>query len=99
MTINSKVRVAQLMGVPDSSVQVLRVVTQPYIKQFSVLSRRSTTKIKPNLYTVRIGLDTPKITPQSKVACSCTCADFRYRLSYTIHDKDAQLAPEDYLLK
>ena len=99
MVTNSKIKVAQLMGVPDSSIQVIRVVNQPYIKQFSVLSKRSTTKIKPNLYTVRIEVDTPKITPQSKVACSCACSDFRYRLAYCFKEKDALLAPEDYLLK
>ncbi len=96
---NSKIHVSQLMGVPDSTIQVLRVVTQPYIKQFSVLSKKSTTKIRPNLYTVRIEVDTPKITPQSKVMCSCTCSDFRYRLAYCMNEKDALLAPEDYLLQ
>ncbi len=95
----SKISVAQLMGVPDSSIQVIKVINQPYIKQFSVLSKQSTTKIKPNLYTVKIESNTPKLTPQSKVKVSCSCADFRYRLAYCFHEKDALLVSEDYLLK
>ncbi len=95
----SQIRVSQLMGVPDSSIQVIKVINQPYVKQFSVLSRKSTTNIKPNLYTVKIELDTPKITPNSKVKVSCSCADFRYRQAKAFHDKDALLVNEDYLLK
>ncbi len=95
----SQIKVAQLVGVPDSSIQVIKVINQPYLKQFSVLSRKSTTKIKPNLYTVKIELDTPKLTMNSRVKCSCSCADFRYRSAKAFFDKDALLVNEDYLLK
>ncbi len=95
----SQIKVAQLMGQPDSSIQVIKVVNRQYLKQFSVLSKRSTTKIKPNLYTVKLELDTPKITPQSKVKVSCSCADFRYRLAFCFYEKEALLVSEDYLLK
>ncbi len=98
-TTTSKIRVAQLMGVPDSSIKVIKVINQPYIKQFSVLSKQSTTKIKPNLYTVKIELDTPTMSPQSKVKVSCSCADFRYRLAYAFDKQDALLISEDYLLR
>ncbi len=96
---NSQVSVAQLMGQPDSSIQVIKVVNRPYLKQFSVLSRKSTTKIKPNLYTVKVELNTPKFTPQSKVKVSCSCADFRYRLAWSFNEKHALLVNEDFLLK
>jgi len=95
----SQIKVAQLMGVPDSSISVIKVINQPYLKQFSILSRKSTTSIKPNLYTVKIELDTPKVTPNSRVKCSCSCADFRYRSAWAFHEKDALLVNEDYLLK
>ena len=95
----STIRVSQLMGVPDSSIKVIKVINQPYIKQFSVLSRKSTTSIKPNLYTVKLESDTPKLSPQSKIKVSCSCADFRYRLAYCFREKNALLVNEDYLLK
>ncbi len=95
----SQIKVSQLMGVPDSSIQVIKVINQPYIKQMSILSKKSTTKIKPNLYTVKMELDTPKITPNSRVKLSCSCADFRYRQAYCFYEKDALLVNEDYRLK
>jgi len=95
----SSVTVAQLMGVPDSSIQVIKTINQPFLKQFSVLSKKSTTTIKPNLYTVKIELNTPKFTSHSKVKVACSCSDFRYRLAYCFYEKGALLANEDYLLK
>ncbi len=99
MAVNSTITVASLLGTPDSSIQVIKSINQPFLKQFSVLSKKSTTTIKPNLYTVKIETNTPKITTTSKVKVSCTCADFRYRLAYCFHEKGALLANEDYLLK
>jgi hypothetical protein len=99
MAVNSKVNVSQMMGVPDSSIAIIKTINQPYVKQFVVLSRKSTTTIKPNLYTVKIEADTPKLTPTSKIKMSCTCADFRYRLAYCAHEKGALLTSEDFLLK
>ncbi len=99
MAINSSITAAQLMGVPDSSIAVIKTINQPYLKQFVVLSKKSTTTIKPNLYTVKVESNTPKLTPTSKVKLSCTCADFRYRLAYCMHEKGALLTNEDFLLK
>ena len=99
MATQSSLTVAQLMGAPDSTIKVIRTINQPYIKQFVVLSKKSTTNIKPNLYTVKVESDTPKLTPRSKIKCSCTCADFRYRLAYCFHEKGALLTSEDFLLK
>ncbi len=95
----SQVTVAQLMGVPDSTIAIIKVINQPYVKQFSVLSKQSTTKIKPNLYTVKLEINTPKVTPQSKIKVSCSCADFRYRQAFCFNEKNALLVTEDYLLK
>ena len=99
MATTSKIIVSQLMGITDNSVQIIKVINQQYLKQFVVLSKKSTTGIKPNIYTVKIESNTPKLTPQSKIKVSCTCADFRYRLAYCLYEKDALLTPEDYLLK
>ena len=98
-TTTSMVTVQQLMGVPSMDIKVIKVINQPFLKQFSVLSKQSTTKIKPNLYTVKVESNTQKLTPQSKVKVSCSCSDFRYRLAYCFYEKNALLVKEDYLLK
>jgi len=99
MPADSNVTVAQLLGAPDSSIQVIKVINQPFLKQFMVLSKKSTTSIKPNVYTVKVESTTPKLTSQSKIKVACTCADFRYRLAYCFQQRGALLSPEDYLLK
>jgi hypothetical protein len=99
MAVNSKVTASQLMGAPDASIAIIKTINQPYLKQFVVLSKKSTTSIKPNLYTVKVEANTPKLTPASKIKVSCTCADFRYRQAYCMHEKDALLVSEDFLLK
>ena len=97
--MNSKITVQQLMGACDHSIKVIRVVNQPFVKQFFILSKKSTTKIQPNTYVVRIECDTTKITPNSKIKVACTCGDFRYRQAKCFYDKGALLTPEDYLIK
>ena len=99
MATESKVTVQQLMGVCDPTIAIIRVINQPYLKQFLVLSKKSTTKIQPNTYTVKVEVNTPKITPQSKIKVACSCNDFRYRQAKCFYDKGALLVPEDYLIK
>ena len=96
---DSTLTVAQLMGVPDSSIKVIKTINQPFIKQFVVISKQSTTSIKPNLYTVKIESNTPQLTPQSKIKCYCNCLDFRYRQAYCFYEKGALLSPPDYVIE
>lgn len=99
MASNSTVTVSQLMGVNDNSIKIIKTIKQPFIKQFVVISRKSTTSIKPNLYTVKIESNTPDLTPQSKIKCYCNCLDFRYRMAYCFHEKGALLSPPDYVIE
>jgi hypothetical protein len=82
MAMNSTITAAQIMGVPDNTIKVIKTIKQPFIKQFVVISRKSTTTIKPSLYTVKIESNTPDLTPQSKIKCYCDCLYFIYRQAY-----------------
>jgi hypothetical protein len=99
MAINSTVTVAQIIGVPDKTIQVIKTINQPFIKQLVVISKKSTTTIKPSLYTVKVESDTPVLTPTSKIKCMCTCLDFRYRMAYCFHERGALLSPPDYVIE
>ena len=99
MPVNSTITVEQLLGVPDQSVKVVKTINQPYLKQFVVISRKSTTGIKPNLYSVKVETNTPTITPQSKIKCYCDCLDFRYRQAYCFNEKGALLNPPNYVIE
>ena len=99
MATSSKVTVAQLLGIPDNSIKVIKAINQPYIKQFVVISRKSSTGIKPSLYTVKIESNTPNLTPQSKVKVFCDCLDFRYRQAYCFNEKGALLIPPSFVIE
>lgn len=99
MASNSNIRVAQLMRVEDNSVKVIKTINRPYVKQFSVLSKKSSTGLNPTLYVVKVESDTPQITPQSKVKCYCSCLDFRYRLAYCFDQNGALLTQPDFVLE
>ena len=99
MAVNSSLTAAQVMGVPDNSIKVIKTIKQPFIKQFVVISRKSTTTLKPNLYSVKIESNTPDLGPQSKIKCYCDCLDFRYRMAYCFHQKNALLAPANYVIE
>ncbi len=99
MAVNSTVTVAQLLGVADASIKIIKTIKQPFIKQFVVISKKSTTSIRPNLYTVKIESNTPDLTPQSKIKCYCNCLDFRYRMAYCFHERGALLSPPDYVIE
>lgn len=99
MTPNSTVTVSQIMGVPDNSIKVIKTINQPFIKQMVVISKKSTTTIKPSLYTVKIESNTPQLTPQSKIKLYCDCLDFRYRMAYCFHQKGALLSPPNYVIE
>ena len=99
MATNSTITAAQIMGVPDSTIKVIKTIKQPFIKQFVVISRKSTTTIKPSLYTVKIESNTADLTPQSKIKCYCDCLDFRYRQAYCFHEKGALLSPPNYVIE
>ena len=99
MTTQSQITVQQLMGITDNSIKVIKTINQPYIKQFVVISRKSTTGIKPNLYTVKIESNTPKLTPRSKIKCYCNCLDFRYRQAFCFEQKGALLSPPDFVIE
>jgi hypothetical protein len=96
---DSSVTVAQLLGIPDPSIKVIKTINQPYIKQFVVISRKSTTGIKPSLYTVKIESNTPNLTPQSKIKVFCDCLDFRYRQAYCFNEKNALLIPPSFVIE
>jgi len=95
----STLTVASLMGVTDPSIKIIKTIDRPFIKQFATLSKSSTTEIKPALYNVKVELDTPKFTPQSKVKVSCDCLDFRYRYAYCFNEKGALLTVPSYVME
>ena len=99
MATNSTVTVSQIMGVPDNSIKVIKTIKQPFIKQFVVISRKSTTTIKPQLYTVKIESNTPDLQPTSKVKVFCDCLDFRYRQAYCFNEKGALLIPPSFVIE
>jgi hypothetical protein len=99
MAINSTVTVASLLGTVDNSIKIIKTINQPFIKQFVVISKKSTTSIKPNLYTVKIESNTPELKPTSKIKCYCNCLDFRYRMAYCFHEKGALLSVPDYVIE
>jgi len=99
MATNSKVTVSQIIGVPDNSIKVIKSINQPFIKQFVVISRKSTTTIKPNLYNVKIESDTPELKPTSKIKVYCDCLDFQYRLAYCFDEKGALLIPQGFVIE
>ena len=99
MAVNSTVTVAQIIGVPDNTIKVIKTINQPFIKQLVVISKKSTTSIKPSLYTVKVESNTPSLTPHSKIKCMCTCLDFRYRMAYCFHERGALLSPPDYVIE
>ena len=99
MATNSSIRVSQILRTTDTTIGIIKTINRPYIKQFSVLSKKSTAGIQPNLYVVKIESDTPKITPQSKVKVYCSCLDFRYRLAYCFDQHDALLTQPDFVLE
>ncbi len=99
MAVNSQITAAQIMGVPDNSIKVIKAIKQPFIKQFVVISRKSTTTLKPNLYSVKIESNTADLSPQSKVKVYCDCLDFRYRMAYCFNQKGALLAPASYVIE
>jgi hypothetical protein len=98
MSIESKFTVASLLGTYDSSIKVVKTINRPYIKQFAVLSKNSTVS-KPSLYNVKFELNTPKITPQSKIKVYCDCMQFRYRLAFCFNENDALLMPASYVIE
>jgi hypothetical protein len=99
MAIDSQVTAASIMGVADNSVKVIKTIKQPFIKQFVVMSRKSTTTIKPNLYNVKIESNTPDLTPTSKVKVYCDCLDFQYRQAYCFNEKGALLIPQGFVIE
>ena len=99
MAVNSTVTVASLLGVADNSIKIIKTINQPFIKQFVVISKKSTTTIKPSLYTVKIESSTPTLTTVSKIKCYCDCLDFRYRMAYCFHEKGALLSPPNYVIE
>jgi hypothetical protein len=99
MPANSSVTAASILGVVDPSIKVIKTINQPYIKQFMVISRKSTTGVKPNLYSVKIEANTPEITPQSKIKVYCDCLDFRYRQAFCFNEKGALLNPPNYVIE
>ena len=99
MAVNSTVTAAQIMGVADNSVKVIKTINQPFIKQFVVMSRKSTTTIKPNLYNVKIETNTPDLKPTSKIKVYCDCLDFQYRLAYCFDEKGALLIPQGFVIE
>ncbi len=99
MAINSDITVSQIMGASDNNIKVIKSIKQPYIKQFIVISRKSTTSIKPTLYSVKIESNTPNITPQSKIKVYCDCLHFRYRQAYCFYEKKALLSPPNYVIE
>jgi len=96
---DSTITVAQILGVQDPTVKVVKTINQPFIKQFVVISKKSTTGVKPSIYSVKIELNTPSFTPQSKVKCYCDCLDFRYRQAYCFNEKGALLNPPNYVIE
>ena len=99
MANNSAITIAQLLGVTDPNIKVIKTINQPYIKQFTVISRKSTSGIRPSLYNVKVESNTPTLTPQSKVKCYCDCLDFRYRYAYCFNEKGALLNPPNYVIE
>jgi len=99
MATNSKVTAASIMGVADNSIKVIKSIKQPFIKQFVVISKKSTTTIKPNLYNVKIETDTADLLPTSKVKCYCDCLDFQYRMAYCFNEKGALLIPQGFVIE
>ena len=99
MALNSTVTAASIMGVPDNTIKIIKTIKQPFIKQFVVISKKSTTTIKPSLYTVKIESNTADLTPTSKIKVFCDCLDFRYRNAYCFHQKGALLMPASYVIE
>jgi hypothetical protein len=99
MATQSQVTASQLTGTIDNSIKVIKTIKQPFIKQFVVMSRKSTTTIKPNLYNVKVETDTPELRPSSKVKCYCDCLDFSYRQAYCFNEKGALLIPQGFVIE
>ena len=99
MPQSSTIRLTQLMREVNPDMKVMHAYVMPFQKQFSVLSKKSTTKFKKSLYTVKLFIDTPKMTPTSKVKAFCTCLDFTYRLAYCLSTKNALYEEPNFVLK
>ena len=99
MATNSTITASSILRVPDASIKVIKVINRPYIKQFSLISKKSTTDIQPSMYVVKIESDTPKIIPTSKLKVYCSCLDFRYRLAYCFNQHGALLTQPDFVLE
>jgi hypothetical protein len=63
-----------------------------------VLSKKSTTKIQPQVYTVKFETNTPDTKPTSKIKIMCNCPQFRYRQAYCFYKKDALFSKSDFVI-
>ena len=100
MTNNSTVLANQLIREVNPYINIYGpVMSRPHLKQFSVFSKKSSTKLGKTLYSVKIQSDTPKITNTSKLRVYCSCLDFRYRLAYCLDLKGALLTQPDFILE
>jgi len=99
MATQSSITVSSILRSQDNTIKVIKVINRPYIKQFSLISKKSTTDIQPSMYVVKIESNTPKITPSSKIKVYCSCLDFRYRLAYCFDQHGALLTQPDFVLE
>lgn len=96
----SNLTVSRVMRAPDNTVKVIRHMNSPHLKQFTLVSKKSTVnKLNPTYYVVKIETDTPVLSPHSKIKVYCSCLDFRYRQAYCFHREHALISTSDYVIE
>lgn len=94
----SQVTLGQLLGNVDPNIKIQNVLNRPYLKQFSVLNKKSTSG-HPKMYVVYVEADTEKIEMNTKLKLYCSCLDFTYRYAYCFYEKDALYTRSGFVIE